>query len=122
VNPDRVARSRAARASSPAPTPTSNTLRLLNYRALSKNPKGRAELARGPTGQLQWSHLAQTLADLACDLLGRPRSWRRADPTRSTVAPWNRLYVFQRYTSIGAGTTEVQKNIISEKAIKLPRK
>jgi len=34
---------------------------------------------------------------------------------------WNRLYVFQRYTSIGAGTTEVQKNIISDKAIKLPR-
>jgi alkylation response protein AidB-like acyl-CoA dehydrogenase len=35
---------------------------------------------------------------------------------------WNRLYVFQRYTSIGAGTTEVQKNIISDKAIKLPRR
>jgi hypothetical protein len=34
---------------------------------------------------------------------------------------WNRLFVFQRYTSIGAGTTEVQKNIISDKAIKLPR-
>jgi hypothetical protein len=29
--------------------------------------------------------------------------------------------VFQRYTSIGAGTTEVQKNIIADKAIKLPR-
>ena len=35
---------------------------------------------------------------------------------------WNRLYVFQRYTSIGAGTTEVQKNIIADKAIKLPRR
>jgi hypothetical protein len=33
----------------------------------------------------------------------------------------NRLYVFQRYTSIGAGTTEVQKNILADKAIKLPR-
>ena len=35
---------------------------------------------------------------------------------------WNRLYVFQRYTSIGAGTTEVQKNIIADRAIKLPRR
>ena len=35
---------------------------------------------------------------------------------------WNRNYVWQRYTSIGAGTTEVQKNIIADRAIQLPRK
>ncbi len=28
---------------------------------------------------------------------------------------------WQRYTSIGAGATEVQKNIIADRAIQLPR-
>ena len=42
-------------------------------------------------------------------------------PTRSTAASWTRLYSFQRYTSIGAGATEVQKNIIADRAL-LPRK
>jgi hypothetical protein len=31
-------------------------------------------------------------------------------------------YPWQRYTSIGAGTTEVQKNIIADRAIQLPRR
>ena len=35
---------------------------------------------------------------------------------------WTRNYSWQRYTSIGAGATEIQKNIIAKKAIKLPRK
>ena len=96
--------------------------RLLNYRPSSKILKGEPNWPEVPLAKLQWSHLAQTLAELACDLLGPPRSWPRAAPTPSTAARWNRLYVFQRYTSIGAGTTEVQKNIIADKAIKLPRK
>ena len=43
-------------------------------------------------------------------------------PEAADGGAWNRLYVFQRYTSIGAGTTEVQKNILADKAIGLPRK
>ena len=31
-------------------------------------------------------------------------------------------YPWQRFTSIGAGATEVQKNIIADRAIKLPRR
>ena len=34
----------------------------------------------------------------------------------------NRLFVFQRYTSIGAGTTEVQKNILADRSIRMPKK
>ena len=45
----------------------------------------------------------------------------RFGPDAVDGGAWNRLYVFQRYTSIGAGTTEVQKNIIADRAIKMPR-
>ena len=57
---------------------------------------------------------------MACDLLRPSAISGEGGPDAIDGGAWNRLYVFQRYTSIGAGTTEVQKNIISDKAIKLP--
>jgi alkylation response protein AidB-like acyl-CoA dehydrogenase len=96
--------------------------RLLNYRALTKILHGEKNWPEVPLAKLQWSHLAQTLAELACDLLGPAAVLSKGGPDAVEGGSWNRLYVFQRYTSIGAGTTEVQKNIISDKAIKLPRR
>jgi alkylation response protein AidB-like acyl-CoA dehydrogenase len=96
--------------------------KLLNYRALSKILRNEKNWPEVPLAKLQWSHLAQTLAELAVDLLGPFGMMAKGGPDAVDGGAWNRLYVFQRYTSIGAGTTEVQKNIIADKAIKLPRK
>jgi alkylation response protein AidB-like acyl-CoA dehydrogenase len=96
--------------------------RLLNYRALSKILKNEKNWPEVPLAKLQWSHLAQTLAELAVDLLGPQGMLAKGGPDAVDGGAWNRLYLFQRYTSIGAGTTEVQKNIIADKAIKLPRR
>jgi alkylation response protein AidB-like acyl-CoA dehydrogenase len=96
--------------------------KLLNYRALSKILKNQKNWPEVPLAKLQWSHLAQTLAELAVDLLGPVGMMAKGAPEAADGGSWNRLYLFQRYTSIGAGTTEVQKNIIADKAIKLPKK
>jgi alkylation response protein AidB-like acyl-CoA dehydrogenase len=96
--------------------------RLLNYRALSKILKGEPNWPEVPIAKLQWSYLAQTLAELAVDLLGPAGMLAKGGPDAVDNGSWNRLFVFQRYTSIGAGTTEVQKNILADRAIKLPRK
>jgi alkylation response protein AidB-like acyl-CoA dehydrogenase len=96
--------------------------RLLNYRALSRILKDEKPWPEVPLAKLQWSHLAQTLAELAVDLLGPEAMYSKPSERAVEGGAWNRLYVFQRYTSIGAGTTEVQKNIIADRAIKLPRK
>ncbi len=95
--------------------------KLLNYRALSKILRNEKNWPEVPLAKLQWSYLAQTLAELAVDLLGPDALASRGAPGAIDGGSWNRLYVFQRYTSIGAGTTEVQKNIIADKAIKMPR-
>lgn len=95
--------------------------RLLNYRALSKILKGEPNWPEVPLAKLQWSHLAQTLAELGVDLLGPTGVLARGAADSPDGGRLNRLYVYQRYTSIGAGTTEVQKNIIADRAIKLPR-
>jgi alkylation response protein AidB-like acyl-CoA dehydrogenase len=96
--------------------------RLLNYRALSKVLKGGKNWPEVPIAKLQWSHLAQAIAELNVDLLGLQGMLTRGGPDTVDKGQWTRLYSFQRMTSIGAGTTQVQKNIIADKAIKLPRR
>ena len=96
--------------------------RLLNYRALSKVLKGEKTWPEVPLAKLQWSHLSQTLAELGCDLLGPAGILARGGPDAVDGGHWNHQYCWQRYTSIGAGTTEVQKNIIADRAISLPRR
>ncbi|GAC1311705.1 MAG: acyl-CoA dehydrogenase family protein [Acidimicrobiales bacterium] len=96
--------------------------RLLNNRALSKVLKGEKNWPEVPLAKLQWSSLSQSLAELNVDILGPLGLLAKggADAVESGHAAYN--YPWQRYTSIGAGATEVQKNIIADKAIKLPRR
>ena len=96
--------------------------RLLNARALSKVLKGEKTWPEVQLAKLQWSYLSQTLAELAVDLLGPAGLLGRGGPDAVDGGMWARNYVWQRYTSIGAGTTEVQKNIIADRAIQLPRR
>jgi alkylation response protein AidB-like acyl-CoA dehydrogenase len=96
--------------------------RLLIYRALSKVLKGEKNWPEVPVSKLQWSSIAQSLAELAVDLLGPAGQLGRGGPDAVDKGAWTRLYTYQRFTSIGAGTTQVQKNIIADKAIQLPRK
>lgn len=95
--------------------------RLLNARALSKILKGEENYPEVPIAKLQWSHLAQTLAELNVDLLGPAGTLWKDGPDAVDNGQWSRLYAYQRYTSIGAGTTEVQKNILAERALKMPK-
>jgi alkylation response protein AidB-like acyl-CoA dehydrogenase len=96
--------------------------RLLNARALSKILKGLPNWPEVPLAKLQWSSLSQTIAELGVDILGPMGVLSRGGPDAVDKGHWGHNYVWQRYTSIGAGTTEVQKNIIADRAIKMPRR
>jgi alkylation response protein AidB-like acyl-CoA dehydrogenase len=96
--------------------------RLLNYRALTKVLRGEKNWPEVPLAKLQWSFLCQTLAELGCDLAGGAGTLARGGPDAVDNGHWNHQYVWQRYTSIGAGTTEVQKNIIADRAIGMPKR
>jgi len=96
--------------------------RLLNARALSKILKGQPNWPEVPLAKLQWSSLSQTIAELGVDIQGPMGVLTRGGPDAVDKGHWSHNYVWQRYTSIGAGTTEVQKNIIADRAIKMPRR
>ena len=119
VNPDALADPSIADRLARAWTEIELT-RLLVYRALSKVMRGEKNWPEVPFSKLQWSMLAQTLAELAVDLLGPAGVLARGGPDAVDRGKWTRLYSFQRYSTIGGGSTEVQKNIIADRAIKLP--
>jgi alkylation response protein AidB-like acyl-CoA dehydrogenase len=95
--------------------------RLLNYRALTKIIRGEPNWPEVPLAKLQWSSIAQSIADIAIDLLGPGGVLARGGPDAIDQGRRARDYSWQRYTSIGAGATEIQKNIIAKKALKLAR-
>ena len=95
--------------------------RLLNARALSKVLKGERSFPEAQIAKLQWSHLSQALAELNIDLLGPLGILAKGGPEAINGGHAAHNYPWQRFTSIGAGTTEVQKNIIADRAVKLPR-
>jgi hypothetical protein len=96
--------------------------RLLNARALSKVLKGERSFPEAQIAKLQWSHLSQALAELNVDLLGPLGILAKGGPDTVDGGHAAHNYPWQRFTSIGAGATEVQKNIIADRAIKLPRR
>ena len=95
--------------------------RLLNARALSKVLKGERSFPEAQIAKLQWSHLSQALAELDVDLLGPLGILAKGGPEAVDGGRAAHNYLWQRFTSIGAGATEVQKNIIADRALKLPR-
>jgi alkylation response protein AidB-like acyl-CoA dehydrogenase len=96
--------------------------RLLNARALSKVLKGERSWPEVPLAKLQWSHLSQALAELNIDMLGPLGLLAKGGPDAPAGGHAAHNYPWQRFTSIGAGATEVQKNILADRAIKLPRR
>ncbi len=93
--------------------------RLLNYRALTKIINGEPNWPEVPLAKLQWSRIAQLLAELAIDLLGPAGLIAKGEPGAIDGGQWARNYSWQRYTSIGAGATEIQKNIIAKRALRM---
>jgi alkylation response protein AidB-like acyl-CoA dehydrogenase len=96
--------------------------RLLNARALSKVLKGERSWPEVPIAKLQWSHLSQALAELNVDLLGPLGLLGKGGPDSVDGGHAAHNYPWQRFTSIGAGATEVQKNIIADRAVQLPKR
>ena len=64
--------------------------------------------------KLLWSELERDLYETARDLLG-PEAETRID------AEWQNRYWYARAATIYAGTSEVQRNIIAERVLALPR-
>ena len=96
-------------------------LRLHNWRTLSRLAK---HIEPGPESswiKLAWSDMSQHMATTAIDLCGPAAPlWRGADGVAAD-GKWQRQWLWSKAGSIAGGTSEVQKNIVAERILGLPR-
>ncbi|MCU1645160.1 MAG: Acyl-CoA dehydrogenase, partial [Nocardia sp.] len=69
--------------------------------------------------KLLWANWHRDLGELAMDVLGAPGLI--ADAPGDDLNAWQRLFLFTRADTIYGGSNEVQRNIISERVLGLPR-
>ncbi len=72
-------------------------------------------------GKLASSELAQQISAYATDLFGLRAQAERGDEHAIDGGLWARLSLTSRYYTIASGTSEVQRNIVSERLLGLPK-
>ncbi|MFJ5829067.1 acyl-CoA dehydrogenase family protein [Streptomyces sp. NPDC093089] len=110
---DPLIRDRLARAWIGLETIRFNALRMLG---------GAAAGAPGPEasiGKIFWATWHRELGELAMDVCGADGMLAAGEPYDLT--DWQRLYLFSRSDTIYAGSNEIQRNIIAERVLGLPK-
>lgn len=90
-------------------------------RLLTMGLKGEKELLPRLIVKLQGCELNHQLAALAIDALGELGVLYDGSPHIRSDGAWQQLYMFDLGLIIGGGTAQIQKNIISEIGLGMPR-
>lgn len=96
-------------------------MRLVALRSFSRYLHGEA---RGPDAsmiKLYWSHAAQRMYENALDILGPEAVITGNDPQAAGGGMFQMSYLQSKAFSIYSGSSEIQRNIIGERLLGLPR-
>ncbi|HXA28479.1 MAG TPA: acyl-CoA dehydrogenase family protein [Candidatus Angelobacter sp.] len=94
---------------------------LNNRRTLSKLVKGAAVGSEASLNKLYWSEMETRLEELALDVLGPRAELTEGSPDAEHDGRFLGDYLYARASMIYAGTNEIQKNIIAQRVLGLPR-
>jgi alkylation response protein AidB-like acyl-CoA dehydrogenase len=96
-------------------------LRLHNWRTLSRLSKGSQPGPESSVVKLAWTSMTQHLSDVALGVTGdaAPLWWGAAQNPGGGF--WQRQWLWSKAASIAGGTSEVQRTIIGERMLGLPR-
>ena len=94
---------------------------LQNWRTLSKHAHGRRPGPETATAKLYWSEMSQRLHATAMRVLGDAAPLWRDAQDNPAGGRWQRSWLYYRAASIFAGTNEIQRNVIGERTLGLPR-
>nr|WP_232303961.1 acyl-CoA dehydrogenase family protein [Pseudofrankia sp. DC12] len=95
---------------------------IMRFTALRTLADSAADTPPGPAasiGKLYWSTWHQQLGELAMDVLGAAGMLVEGEPYE--LRPEQSLFLFSRADTIYAGSSEIQRNIIAERTLGLPR-
>jgi alkylation response protein AidB-like acyl-CoA dehydrogenase len=95
--------------------------RLHNWRSVSRHAKGADPGPVGSINKLWWSEMSKRLHDTVMAVLAEAAPlWRGANDNPGDGA-WQRSWLYYQASSIWAGTNEIQRNVIGERTLGLPR-
>jgi len=96
-------------------------LRVTGARAITKLLRGEMPGAEASTGKMIWVETHQRLQELAMEIEGPyAQLWKGADRAVDGGV-WQHSFLRSQANSIEGGTTEIQKNIIAERLLGLPK-
>jgi alkylation response protein AidB-like acyl-CoA dehydrogenase len=96
-------------------------LKLHNWRTLTQLLRHGKPGPESSLVKLFWSEMSQRLHDTAMEILGVAGQLVQGDPRAVDRGRWARSYLYYRSGTIFAGTSEIQRNIIAERVLGLPR-
>jgi alkylation response protein AidB-like acyl-CoA dehydrogenase len=94
---------------------------LHNWRTLSRLEHGREPGPEGSILKLYWSEMSKRLHALGLDVLGPASPLWRGAAGNPGDGSWQRSWLYYQAASIFAGTNEIQRNVIGERVLGLPR-
>jgi alkylation response protein AidB-like acyl-CoA dehydrogenase len=96
-------------------------LQLNGYRSLTRIVQGGAPGPEGSTAKLFWSQMDQDLAEIATELIGPYSQIAAPSPWAPDDGQWQFYCLLARGSGIRAGTSEILRNILSERVLGLPK-
>lgn len=96
-------------------------MRLSALRQLSRYEKGVSRGAEASANKLYWSHAAQDMFERGLDALGPLAPMSGKDPLALAAGRFQLSYLQSRAFSIYSGSSEIQRNVIGERILGLPK-
>ncbi len=96
-------------------------LKYTGARAITRLLRGEMPGPEASTGKMIWVDTHQRLQELAMEILGSYSQLTRGSDWAVEGGLWHYTFLRSRANSIEGGTTEVQKNIIGERVLGLPK-
>jgi len=90
-------------------------------RAITKLLKGDLPGPEASTGKMMWVEGHQRLQELAMEIEGPFSQLTQGSPWAVAGGMWQHTFLRSRANSIEGGTTEIQRNIIGERVLGLPK-
>lgn len=94
---------------------------LHNLRSISRLAKGQEPGPEGSALKLYWSEMSKRVHDTAMAVLGPAAPLWKGASANPGDGQWQRSWLYYQASSIWAGTNEIQRNIVGERVLGLPR-
>jgi alkylation response protein AidB-like acyl-CoA dehydrogenase len=94
---------------------------LHNWRSVSRLARGKEPGPEGSGLKLYWSEMSKRLHDVGMAVLGPAAPLWKGAEANPGEGRWQRSWLYYQGSSIWAGTNEIQRNIIGERVLGLPR-